>query len=592
MKNILLVFSSFLFISTCFCQTFVTPPLDQGVMIGGTRTFTLNMQTGTTQFFSGINTATAGYNQNYSGPTLEIQKGDSVVFNVTNNLSWNVNTTTHWHGMHLPATMDGGPHSPITPGSTWTATWKMLNRAGTYWYHPHPHSSIGLADSLNSTSWQVFQGLAAMMIVRDTETDTLGLPSSYGIDEFPLIIQDKSFSSDTTLFGILPGPTSGMAAIRRGETILVNGVVTPDLNTPSQMVRFRILNASNARVYRIGFSDNRPFDVIASDGGILDTVHVTSRLDITPAERYEIIVDFSADQGDTLQLMAFNSEFEPFLYPTGGGLGNIYWNPPLQDSYDISDFEIMTFNVGPTVGTPVTNYNTDLTEIVRIAEATANNFSSPREYELSPPPPGSFGFTINGLTFDPARIDDTITLGNTEIWDITNIATMAHPYHIHGNSFQIISRTNGWRSTHPWELGWKDVVVIHSGETVRIIKEFTDYADPTMAYMSHCHILEHEDAGMMTHWIVVDPITDVESLESVVNNIDFSIYPNPATDNVNFRLSTNKETDFTINLFNQSGQLVQKLVTEKQLTIGEHNFMINLEGIRSGLYYCQLFSND
>jgi len=591
MIKTLLASGVILLLSTCFSQSFITPPLDQGVMIGGARTFNLNMQTGSTQFFPGINTATAGYNQNYLGPTLEIQKGDSVVFNVSNNLSWNINSTTHWHGMHLPAMMDGGPHSPIAPGATWTATWNMLNRAGSYWYHPHPHSDTGLADSLNTTSWQVYQGLAAMMIVRDTETDTLGLPSTYGVDEFPLIIQDKSFIGDTTRFGVLPGPTSGMAAIRRGETILVNGVITPDLNAPSQLVRFRILNASNGRVYRIGFSDNRPFDVIASDGGVLDTVHVTTRLDIAAAERYEIIVDFSSDQGDTLQLIAFNSEIEPFNYPTGGGLGNIYWNPPLQDNYDVSDFEIMTFNVGATVGTPITSYNTDLTEIVSIPETSANNFSAPREYELSPPPPGSFGFTINDLTYDPTRIDDTITLGHTEIWDITNIATMAHPYHIHGNSFQIISRTNGWRPSHPWELGWKDVVVIHSGETVRIIKEFTDYADPNMAYMSHCHILEHEDAGMMTHWVVIDPLVAVESLEPLVESNDFSVYPNPSNGNFNLILNIHIEGNYTIDLFNQNGKLIQKLVDDKHLAVGEHNSWINLEDIPHGVYYCKLLSD-
>ena len=147
MKKINCTICIILLHSICFGQTFITPPLDQGALQNGTRTFNLNMQTGTTQFFTGINTSTAGYNQNYCGPTLEIQKGDTVVMNVTNNLSWNVNTTTHWHGMHLPAMMDGGPHTPIAPNNTWTATWKMLNRAGTYWYHQHPHTSAGLIDS-------------------------------------------------------------------------------------------------------------------------------------------------------------------------------------------------------------------------------------------------------------------------------------------------------------------------------------------------------------------------------------------------------------------------------------------------------------
>lgn len=594
MKKIIPALSTFLLYAISFSQSFVTPQLDQGTMINGARTFNLNMQTGNTQFFPGVNTETAGYNQNYLGPTLEIHKGDSIVINVTNNLSWNVNTTTHWHGMHLPAIMDGGPHSPILPGTIWTATWNMLNRAGTYWYHPHPHTMLGLRDSLNTTSWQVYQGLSAMMIIRDVESDTLGLPSSYGVDEFPIIIQDKSFVADSSQFAPVPPVGAGVANLRRGETILVNGVVTPELNAPSQMVRLRILNASNARAYRIGFSDNRAFDVIGSDGGLLDTVSSTSRLDLTPAERYEIIVDFSGNQGQSIQLKAFNSEIEPFNYNPGGGLGNVYWNPPLQDNYDITDFEIMNFDIGPTVGIPVTSYNTGLTDIALIPESSADNLNAPRTFELSPPPIGQTGgFTINGLVFDPARIDDTIILGHTEIWDITNIATMAHPFHIHGNSFQVISRTNGWRQRLPWELGWKDVVVVHSMETVRIIKKFEDYTDPDGPYMSHCHILEHEDIGMMTHWVVIKPPTTY--VEQVVQNtpiIDFSVYPNPSDGNIIVQLNIKDERDYEIHLFNQNGQLIQKLVDTKLLSAGKHSYSINLENIPNGLYYCQVLSNQ
>jgi len=592
MKKAILLLPLLFLYSLGYSQTFVTPTLNTGTLVGNTRTFDLNMQTGTTQFFPGINTETAGYNQNYSGPTLEIQKGDNVVMNVTNNLSWNVNSTTHWHGMHLPAIMDGGPHQAIAPGATWTATWKMLNRASTYWYHPHPHSSMGLMDALNTTGWQVYQGLAAMIIVRDEESDTLGLPSTYGVDEFPIILQDKSFTADSTLFAPVPPPGAGVANLRRGETIMVNGVVTPELNTPSQMVRLRFLNASNARAYRIGFSDNRTFDIIGSDGGLLDIASTVTRFDITPAERYEIIVDFSGEQGQSFQLMAFNSEIEPFNYGMmGGGTGNVYWNPPLQDNYDVSDFEIMTFNIGATAGTPVTSYNTELTNITLIPENSANNMSSPRTFEMSPPPAGQMGgFTINGLVFDPARIDDTITLGHTEIWDVTNIATMAHPFHIHGNSFQVISRTNGWRDVLTWEKGWKDVVVVHSMETVRIIKQFEDYADPEKAYMSHCHILEHEDAGMMTHWVVVDMSTSLHEVES--EKYELLVYPNPTDGNLNLSLAVLNSGACTINLFNQSGQIVYSIISDEYLTKGDYNYSADLNAFPSGLYYCQLVTKN
>ena len=591
MKKLNLLLSISFLCSFSYSQTFVTPPLDPGVMIGGARTFNLNMQTGNHQFFSGINTQCSGYNQNYLGPTLEIDKGDSVVINVTNNLAWSAVTTSHWHGIHLPAEMDGGPHQSIAPGTTWTATWKMLNRASTYWYHPHPHTSGGLIDSLNTTSWQVNQGLAAMMIVRDTETDTLGLPSTYGVDEFPIILQDKRFNFDSTQFAAVP-PGAGVpgggteATLRRGETILVNGVVTPDLITPSQMIRLRFLNASNARSYRVGFSDDRTFDVIGSDGGILDMAYATTRFDISPGERYEIIVDFTGDNGSVVDLMAYNSEIEPFDFGPIG-IGNVYWNPLLQDNFDTLNFEIMTFNVGSTVGTPVTSYNTGLTQIDIIPEASANNFGSPREYELEPGTVG--GFLINDLPFDPIRIDDTIIVGQTEIWDIYNNTKMAHPYHIHGNSFQVVSRTNGWRPSHPWELGWKDVIVVYSGETVRIIKQFEDYTNTSMAYMSHCHILEHEDLGMMTHWVVVDPPLTTGVIEQNKFN-EFILYPNPTQENINIRLNIQKPGNYSISLLDINGRLIKNLVDE-YLTTGINDFSIPIEKFPPGVYMCHLKSN-
>ena len=301
-------------------------------------------------------------------------------------------------------------------------------------------------------------------------------------------------------------------------------------------------------------------------------------------------MNFTGDSGQVIQLMAYNSEIEPFNYPTGGGLGNVYWNPPLQDNYDVSDFEIMTFNIGDTTASPVTSYNTNLTSIDLIPESLAVNVGSPREFELAPPV-GAGGFTINGLTFDPMRIDDTIALGSTEIWDITNIATMAHPFHIHGNSFQIISRTNGWRGLNPWELGWKDVVVVHSGETVRIIKKFEDYSDPAAPYMSHCHILEHEDAGMMTHWVVVDPSSGIEEKVNLEEK-EFEIYPNPSNGEFKFRLNKDQEGVYTINLYNQNGQLVQKLLEGELLLSGEHQYSVDLENFPPGLYYCQFLARD
>jgi hypothetical protein len=278
------------------------------------------------------------------------------------------------------------------------------------------------------------------------------------------------------------------------------------------MIRFRILNSSNARTYRLGFSDNREFFVVGSDGGILDNISTVTRLDMSPAERYEIIVDFSDAFGDTLQLMALNSEIESHIYPNGLS-GNIYWTSPLLDDYDISDFEIMTISIGEPTQNAVTEFDQGLTEIDLIDPDTASNIDNPRTFVLAAPIGNGNGFTINELLFDHNRIDDIIYLGDTEVWDIENLANMAHPFHVHGNSFQVISRTNGVRPLMDYELGWKDVVVVYPQETVRIIKPFKDYTDSNHPYMSHCHILEHEDIGMMTHWVVVDQYQPTLSLQ-------------------------------------------------------------------------------
>jgi FtsP/CotA-like multicopper oxidase with cupredoxin domain len=367
-------------------------------------------------------------------------------------------------------------------------------------------------DTLSATGWQVYQGLVGMLIVRDSESNILGLPSEYGVDDIPIILQDKSFTEDSTYFAPIPSQDSGEANIRRGYTIMVNGIVTPTLDSYAQIIRFRILNASNARTYRLGFSDNREFYVVGSDGGILDDISTVTRLDMSPAERYEIVVNFSDALGDTLKLRAFNSEIESHIYPNGLS-GNIYWISPLMDDFDSSDFDIMTINIGESTPEPITEFDQELTHIDPIDSGTASNINNPRTFVLAAPIGNGNGFTINELLFDHNRIDDIIYLNDTEVWDIQNLANMAHPFHVHGNSFQVVSRTNGVRPLMDYELGWKDVVVVYPQETVRIIKPFKDYTDSNHPYMSHCHILEHEDIGMMTHWVVVDQYQPTLSLQ-------------------------------------------------------------------------------
>ncbi|MCX6141415.1 MAG: multicopper oxidase domain-containing protein, partial [Candidatus Kapabacteria bacterium] len=214
-------------------------------------TIDLVMKKSHKHWFVGDSTMTAGFNTDLTshgiwGPTLIFRKGDSIHINVENDLG--EETTVHWHGMHLPAIMDGGPHQVIPAGTTWSPFWKVDNKASTYWYHPHLHMM---------SQEQLLMGLGGMIIVRDTEEDILPLPRRYGVDDIPVAISDRAFINNQ--ISIEP----------YGDSVQVNGVLRPELKAPSQVVRLRILNSATERSYNLGFSDERTFYVIGSDGGLL-----------------------------------------------------------------------------------------------------------------------------------------------------------------------------------------------------------------------------------------------------------------------------------------------------------------------------------
>ncbi len=449
------------------------PRLDTGTLQNGIRLFELTMRRGSSELVTGVRTATMGYNDDLLGPVLRMRQGESVSLRVSNTIG--ETSTTHWHGMHLPASMDGGPHQTIADGATWTSSFDVRNEAATLWYHPHTHGRTG---------FQVYQGLAGMIIVDDGHADTLGLPSDYGIDDIPLIIQDRRLNADGSL-AYLTRPMDRMGM--KGDRILANGKEHPRLAVPAQWIRLRILNGSNARIYNLGLSDGRPFEQIASDGGLLTAPVTLNRLLLAPGERAEIMIDLSRDLGNELRLASYSSEVRSRLFATGGMGGGP------ADALDDGIFDILTIAVDRA--------------------ATANAAHLPASLNgLSMPTPSapdrlftleaSQGvFTINGKAMDLARIDETITLGATEVWQITNNHGMAHPFHLHDVMFQILSRDGNPPPDN--ELGWKDTVLVTPGETVRLIATFSDYSDPNTPYMYHCHILEHEDNAMMGQFVVV-----------------------------------------------------------------------------------------
>ncbi|MCH8339406.1 MAG: multicopper oxidase domain-containing protein, partial [Chloroflexi bacterium] len=328
----------------------------------------------------------------------------------------------------------------------------------------------------------VYHGLAGLFIIKDPQSE-LALPDRYGFDDIPLIIQDKIFNAD----GSLNYP-SGHEGIK-GDHILVNGAVTPTFNAPAQFVRFRLLNGSNARIYNFGFSDNRQFHQIGTDGGLLEKPVPLTRLRLSTGERAEILVDFSGQETSQVRLVSYSSE-----------LDNI--NPPwLSNALDKSTFDIMTIHVNSATANPITTLPGSLASIDRLQEGQA---VKTRSFELEESfSVGSFSatFTINGQTMDINRIDETIQLNDIEIWEVINDADMPHPFHIHDIQFLILTRNGSPPPEN--ESGWKDTVLVMPRETVRVITQFGEYADPDKPYMFHCHILEHEDAGMMGQFVVV-----------------------------------------------------------------------------------------
>ena len=407
--------------------------------------YTVRAQKGKTEIVDGTKTNTYGYNGSFLGPMLRFEKGDTVKIRTINELD--EETTFHWHGLEVAADADGGPHDALQPGEEKVIEFEVTQEASTLWFHPHPHGK---------TSEQVYNGLAGLIYIDDENSKSLQLPNVYGENDVPLIFQDRVFDDENQLNYKSVMNEDGTI----GDTLLINGTLNPKLTVNKEKVRLRLLNGSNARNYTFKLNTGDSFVQIATDGGFLNEPVTLNEVTLTPSERAEIVVDFSKlDNGSDLALI--NEEgtiLLPFELSDAGG--KVTKVPGVMNDFSLSDEEI---------NLPVT-----------------------KKIEL-------FGMmnmvSINGKKFDPERIDFTQQQGVTEVWEIYNkpdmMGGMIHPFHIHGAQFKIISR-NG--ETPPEnERGWKDSISVAPDETVKIAIQFKHKG----VYMFHCHILEHEDNGMM-----------------------------------------------------------------------------------------------
>ena len=464
-----------------FDTAVLIPPIDHGIVADGIREYSLSLQNGSTEFFKGFQTETMGINGSYLGPVLRMRSGEIVKLNVINGL--NETSTLHWHGLNVPARADGGPHQSISPGEIWSPEFKVREAASTMWYHSH---------LLHKTASQVWAGLAGMIIIDDTISDGLNIPSTYGVDDIPLVLQDRRFSRDGAMRydASMHDKMAGMS----GNVPMVNGTVQPHLKVTTEKLRLRLLNGANASIYNLGFSDRREFVQIASDGGFLNKPVPMSELLLAPGERAEIIVDFIA--GERAVLKSIDA---PTLRGARRGMGGGMMMGEQNPRFDLIEFRAESVL---TASRPVPKKLRTLPEVSEtIAVRT-------REFLLEMPGMGPMrmmglggGFTINGNTMKMDRIDEIVQMGDTEIWEITNDGPMIHPFHIHNTQFRIIDRDGNAPRVN--EAGLKDTVVVNPGEKVRVLVRFDNYADPERPYMYHCHILEHEDAGMMGQFTVV-----------------------------------------------------------------------------------------
>lgn len=390
----------------------------------------------------GVARGLLAYDGKFPGPTFSARTGEQVIVRLVNGLD--APTITHWHGLVVDFNNDGGPLLEVAPGQVYDYKFTIRQRAGLNFYHPHPHMLTGE---------QVALGLAGAFIVRDAEEDALLLPS--GKYEVPLVIRDASFDSAGNM---AYNPTSTGF---RGKFPLVNGTLAPVLAVDRGVYRFRVLNGANARVFALALSTQAAMTIIGNDGGLLRAPASSQEILLGMGERLDLLVDFSGlAAGQSVTLRCADAGWDLVTF-TGTGLPGVAYTPP-------STLSTITALSGPALPTRTFSFD---------------------------------GMSrINGLEYDPGRLDFTVPFGVTERWRFITGGNAPHPVHVHGASFQVVARTGGRGALQPWEAGWKDTVLLMDKETVDVLVRFNHFRS---RYVMHCHQLEHESMGMMAAFAVV-----------------------------------------------------------------------------------------
>lgn len=463
-----------------------------------------------TKINTGADDAIQQLNDIYLGPILRVRKGQKVRIRFKNQLP--EKSIVHWHGMHVPEKYDGHPKDVIENGETYIYEFEIMNRAGTYWFHPHPHGRTGP---------QVYNGLAGMLIVSDDEEEKLNLPK--GEFDMPIVIQDRAFDQENQLLYLNRGRMDKMMGFM-GNRIFINGKPDKNLNLKAGATyRLRFLNASNSRFYKLGWSDGTPITVIGIDGSLLEKPRSLPFMMLGVAERVDIWLDLK-DMPKETELTMKSLPFSAGMMNMGM-MGNMGTTLPLGNEYDVLKITLDTLE----------NNNIELPEklltLNKIDPSEAINEDNPRIFKFFM---RRMQWMINGRTWEETGVADeeTVKLNTTEIWQLVNsgggmmgdggmmggkgmmgnggmmkggMMQMPHPIHIHQVQFNILERDvsdmdpDVWNSVKEGFIddGWQDTVLLMPGMKIKIIMRFEDFKG---LFLYHCHNLEHEDMGMMRNY--------------------------------------------------------------------------------------------
>lgn len=404
-------------------------------------------------------------NGSVPAPTIRVRRGHRFAAQINNHLDEDF--VLHWHGLLSPAHMDGNPRDAVGPGQSYRVNFPIRQQAGTYWYHAH-------TDRL--TGKQAYLGLAGFFIVEDPAEQRFHLPR--GHHDLPLLIQDKRTHGEMHL--AYEPEEMDIATGFLGDAVFVNNTPEAYLSVDQGLYRLRLLNGSNARVFRLGLHDERPFHLIANDAGLLPSPIEVTTIMLAPGQRAEILVDFREhDLGEAIDLLSH--PFEGGGHGGGEGGGGEEHVPPQG-----AEMPVMIFYVDR----PGTGHGVIPSRLVHFHAYNSAHARRTRVFNLEV---DGLVHPINGALFDIHRTDFTIPFGALEIWEYRNHSGELHPMHPHGALMQVLER-HGMEMLPPEDTGWKDTVLVHPNETVRVLIRYDSY---TGRYVHHCHNLEHEDNGMM-----------------------------------------------------------------------------------------------